>query len=116
MHMASSPRRKSPKSPAVPIDLEEIEQDPGFRGMLSFLEVSPESRNATSPLPPTDQPPTGEQSIIEPPTDQSPPTPLTPRGNSPADDSPTGHSPVSIPPAGHLRGPSSIGHIPYMDV
>jgi hypothetical protein len=39
----SSPRRRS-KSAAAPLDLDEIEQDPGFRGMLSFLEVSPEER------------------------------------------------------------------------
>jgi hypothetical protein len=44
--MPTSGRRKPPKSPAPPLDLEEIEQDPGFRGMLSFLDVSPEQRGA----------------------------------------------------------------------
>jgi hypothetical protein len=41
----SAPRRR-PKHPALPIDLEEMEHDPGFRGMLSFLEVSPADRAA----------------------------------------------------------------------
>ena len=44
--MPPSARRRPPKHPALPIDLEEIEHDPGFRGMLSFLEVSPEDRAA----------------------------------------------------------------------
>ena len=44
--MPPSARRRQPKHPALPIDLEEIEHDPGFRGMLSFLEVSPEQRAA----------------------------------------------------------------------
>ena len=44
--MPPSARRRPPKHPALPIDLEEIEHDPGFRGMLSFLEVSPAERAA----------------------------------------------------------------------
>src|SRR3954453_19800402 len=44
--MATSERPKRPKVPAPPIDLDEIERDPGFRGMLSFLQDSPEDRAA----------------------------------------------------------------------
>ncbi len=38
--MASNTRRRS-KAPQGPLDIDEIARDPGFRGMLSFLEVSP---------------------------------------------------------------------------
>jgi hypothetical protein len=40
--MPTSSRRRSSKLAVAPLDLDEIEQDPGFRGMLSFLKVSPE--------------------------------------------------------------------------
>lgn len=42
--MPINSRRRPSKPPARPLDLDEIEQDPGFRGMLSFLEVSPEEK------------------------------------------------------------------------
>lgn len=38
--MATS-RQKRPKAPPPRLDLEEMEQDPSMRGMLSFLEISP---------------------------------------------------------------------------
>lgn len=38
--MANS-RPKRPKTPPPRLDLEEMEQDPSMRGMLSFLEISP---------------------------------------------------------------------------
>jgi hypothetical protein len=40
--MPTNSRRRSSKLAAKPLDLDEIEQDPGFRGMLSFLKASPE--------------------------------------------------------------------------
>jgi hypothetical protein len=40
--MPTNSRRRSSKLAAEPLDLDEIEQDPGFRGMLSFLKASPE--------------------------------------------------------------------------
>src|SRR5215831_10880128 len=39
--MASSTRPKRPKAPPPRLNLEEMEQDPSMKGMLSFLEVSP---------------------------------------------------------------------------
>jgi len=42
--MPTTSRRRPPKPADTPLDLDEIERDPGFRGMLSFLEVSPEEK------------------------------------------------------------------------
>lgn len=42
--MPTSSRRRPSKPAPAPLDLDEIEQDPGFRGMLSFLEVTPEEK------------------------------------------------------------------------
>lgn len=53
--MSSTARRKPPKIAAPPIDLAEMEQDPGFRGMLSFLEVSAPGR-AEAQIPQGDSP------------------------------------------------------------
>jgi hypothetical protein len=109
--MATSSRRK-PKPAAPAIDLDEIEQDPGFRGMLSFLEVSPADKalllaqrkqvesqlpggqSPTAQLPmvqlPVDLPPMGD-SAAPPPFVLPPPQP--PQDDSPTDDPPLGQSP-----------------------
>ena len=128
--MSTSSRRRQPKSPALPIDLEEIEQDPGFRGMLSFLEVSPEDRaallaqravaEAQSPMgdTPSDQPLAGQNAA---PTTQlplgQPPIDRQPRGQLPDGeakslvDLPPGDQPEAESPAGHQPGGYSPGSV-----
>jgi hypothetical protein len=121
--MPPSARRRPPKSPALPIDLEEIEQDPGFRGMLSFLEVSPADRaellaqravaeaNRPSGYLPMgrEQPVDSPADLLDTPADQSPVDQLTADETKPkADLFPgTGRAPTGqLPP----------GTVPYMDV
>jgi hypothetical protein len=111
--MPPSARRRQPKHAAVPIDLEEIEHDPGFRGMLSFLEVSPGERAAL--LAKRDE---AEAQNV---------TTQQPMGESPVgiEHVPTGELPVDLPPAapdlfpgtgGGPPGQLPAGRVPYMDV
>jgi hypothetical protein len=111
--MPPSARRRQPKHAAAPIDLEEIEHDPGFRGMLSFFEVSPGERAAL--LAKRDE---AEGQI---------PMAQRPLGESPmgGEQLPAGELPTALPPAapdlfpGTGDGPSGqlpAGLVPYMDV
>src|ERR1041385_4521033 len=136
--MSTSARRRPPKAPAPPIDLDEIEQDPGFRGMLSFLEVSPSDRGALLALrsqmdtqSPMGEPlagkaddpvaafpapvlPMGDQAMGDSPADDLPVARTPPIDDRPAtaDDLPTGQ-----PAMGQLpMGLPSPGVVPYMDV
>jgi hypothetical protein len=106
--MPPSARRRPPKHPALPIDLEEIEHDPGFRGMLSFLEVSPEQRAALLAK--------RDEAEVQSPMGHLPmATFQPPRGDSPTADAVpvpdlfpgTGGEPVGQPPT---------GVVPCMDV
>ena len=119
--MPPNARRKSPKSPAPPIDLEEIEHDPGFRGMLSFLEVSPAERAAmlakrteAESQSAVGQPPTAEQA------EPTAPAGVTPLGELPAadrtwDQIPVDEGPATVPGSKPV-GNSPVGGVPYMDV
>lgn len=103
-----SSRPKSAKPRAAPIDLDEIEHDPGFRGMLSFLEVSPEEKRRQLALrdKAERQPPMGEL-----------PTGQSPMGQSPMAQQPIGDKLMGQPPIGQPpMGESEPDAIPSMEV
>jgi hypothetical protein len=83
--MPTNSRRRSSKLAAEPLDLDEIEQDPGFRGMLSFLKASPEENRQRLAL--------REEADSR----------QSPMGQSPVGGSPTGESPMS---GGAISGPN----------
>lgn len=91
--MPTNSRRRSSKLAAEPLDLDEIEQDPGFRGMLSFLKATPDEnrqrlalREEADRQSPMGQPPVGEL-----------PTGELPMGELPMGDSPMNESAISGP-------------------
>ena len=90
--MPARPRRKPSKAPLPPLDLEEIEQDPGFRGMLSFLQPPPESASFPRDRKLPEQPVLNQAELHFQRSDQQP------MGISPAADSPSGLLPSSFTP------------------
>jgi hypothetical protein len=118
--MPTSSRRKSSKPAPAPLDLDEIEQDPGFRGMLSFLKVSPEENQRQLALRqeadrqiPMGESPTGAsnttpvESVISREPEPSKPALMDPVAIEPPSELPMGHSPA---------GSSGPMPIPRMDV
>ena len=125
--MPPSARRRQPKPPALPIDLEEIEHDPGFRGMLSFLEVSPADRaallaqRADAEARAAGQSPTGTAPVVEPPEGAQ--TEIV--DNTSVVEPPLGASPGNVQPSTSDLSPGTgpkptgqppPGAPPYMDV
>jgi hypothetical protein len=110
--MPPSSRRRSTKPASAPLDLEEIEHDPGFRGMLSFLEVPPadrarllEQRKQAELAIPMGQSPTGDSVQVQPPEGQQPKiSTQLPQGVSP-----DVRLPMDEPPMGEIAAP-------YIDV
>ena len=87
--MRARSRRRPSKAPPPRLDLEEIEHDPGFRGMLSFLqsplEGAPIPRDWNLPQPPVlNQAESHAQDLAQ----------------QPVGLSPTGNSPEGLPPSG----------------
>ena len=124
----STARRKQSK--LTPINLEEMEQDPGMRGMLSFLETSPaekarlielrdladrqspmcQSPMGLLPKSPTGEPPTGglpevaDPEIVTKQSNLEPPMGHLPMGQSDEEvtQRPMGQRPMGEPPTGQL--------------
>jgi hypothetical protein len=105
--------RRRPSKPAAPLDLDEIEQDPGFRGMLSFLEVPQEEklrqlalRNEADGELPMGQIPMGGAARVQPPAVELPVV------RSPGSESLVGELPAGESPIGELGlGELSMGEL-----
>ena len=120
--MRARSRRRPSKAPLPRLDLEEIEQDPGFRGMLSFLQSPPEGapipRDWNLPQPPvlnqaessaqdSRQQPVGFSPTGDSPEGVPPPS-FTPRDDSPSIGQPVSGLPVAPPVASPLETPKPI--------
>ena len=90
------PRRRLSKPAPPPLDLDEIERDPGFRGMLSFLQPSSETKPGAA-----QDTVSGQTAPVEPPPAHEPAV-LSSQGDTPTSQQPVGFSSPAQHPADQM--------------